>query len=129
MSDADKTTVKMRAYPENAKKEAPQSNLTVEQNNALELVKKNVQLEEEKKRSLELFKTIEHLSVSLKQEQTKTAEMEKKIVEMVKKMAEMEKKMAEHHVKANETSALEAKVKELSEVLDKISGIAAGKAG
>jgi chromosome segregation ATPase len=116
MSDADKTTIRTRAYPGKAEDFVPQSNLTKEQSYALELVKKTAQLEEEKKKSLEYQKSIEQLRETLKQEQAKTAEM-------TKKMAGLE-------AKEKEFSELEAKVRELNEVLKKISGIAAaGKSG
>ena len=113
MSNADKTTVKIPTYSDQAGRTVPQNNLTAEQNNALELVKKAAQLEEEKKKSLEHLKTIEQLTESLKQEQAKTAEMAKKIAEL--------------EAKVKESVGLEAKVKELTEALDKITGIAAAR--
>lgn len=126
MSNADKTTIKVRAYSGDANNVAPRNNLTEGQNNALELVKKTAQLEEEKKKSLEHLKTIEQLQASLKQEQTNTAEMVKKIAGLEAKV----KELSGLETKAKELAALEAKVKELTEVLGKISGIAAtGKAG
>lgn len=83
---------------------------------ANELANMTVQLEQEKVSSLEQLKTIEHLRDSLKQEQTKSAEMVKIATEQQAKMKEM--------------PALEAKTKELSEALGKISVIAAAlKAG
>ncbi|MBI5626010.1 MAG: hypothetical protein HY935_02230 [Nitrosomonadales bacterium] len=126
MSNADKTTIKVRAYSGDANNVAPQNNLTEEQNNALELVKKTAQLEEEKKKSLEHLKTIEQLREILKQEQAKAAEMARKIAGLEAKV----KDSTGPEAKAKEFAALEAKVKELTEVLGKISGIAAaGKAG
>jgi chromosome segregation ATPase len=71
---------------------------TVEEN---QLVKKNTQLEEEKKKSLEYAKLIDQLRESTKEDQEQTAAMAKRTVE------------------------LEAKVKELSGVLGKISTLAA----
>jgi DNA repair exonuclease SbcCD ATPase subunit len=118
MSNADKTTIKVRSYPDNA---VPQSNLTEEQNNALELVKKTAQLEEEKKKSLEHLKTIEQLQENLKQEKAKSAEMAEKAVMLEAKV----KELAALEAKVNKMAEMEAKVKELSEVLGKISGIAA----
>ncbi|MDE2310650.1 MAG: hypothetical protein KGL01_07475 [Betaproteobacteria bacterium] len=71
---------------------------------ANELAKKSAQLEEEKKRSLEQLKTIEQLRESLKQEQARSA------------------------AAADKAAGLEAKVKDLNNVLGKISSIAeAGK--
>jgi t-SNARE complex subunit (syntaxin) len=99
-------TVKTRAFPDGKKSAASQSNLTGAQEKTLELAKKNAQLEEVKSKLLEHLKTIEQLRESIKQEQAKAAEM------------------------VTKTAGLEAKVKELSEMLSKISGIAAaGKAG
>jgi len=81
-----------------------------------ELARKNAQLEEENKKSLELIKIVEQARESLKQEQAKTAEMARK--------------MAEQEASKNESAMLEAKVKELTEALGKIAVIAAaGKAG
>ena len=100
MSNADKTTIRTRAYPAKRNADVPQSNLTEEQNYALELVKKTAQLEEEKKKSLEYLKSIEQLREILKQEQAKTAEM-------AKKMAGLE-------AKEKEFAELEAKVRELN---------------
>ena len=70
-------TVKIRPYSGDAKSDAPQSNLTEDQDKSLELAKKNALLEEEKKKSLEQLKIIEQLRESLKQEQAKMAEMVK----------------------------------------------------
>lgn len=115
MSNADKTTIRLRAYSDQARDVVVQSNLTEEQEKSLELVKKKTQLEEEKRKSLEQLKIIEQLRESLKYEQAKTEEIAKKAAEL--------------EVKLNAQAELEAKVKELSEVLEKISGIAAsGKA-
>lgn len=126
MSNADKTTIKVRAYSGDTNNVAPRNNLTEEQNNALELVKKTAQFEEEKKKSLEHLKTIEQLQASLKQEQANATEMAKKIAGLEAKV----KELSGLETKAKELAALEAKVKELTEVLGKISGIAAtGKAG
>ncbi|MEQ1813321.1 MAG: hypothetical protein ABL860_02565 [Candidatus Nitrotoga sp.] len=80
------------------------SNLSEAQEKALDLIKRGVQLEEMKGVVQEHLKTIEQLRQSLKQEKEKVAELEKKDAVCV---------------------ALEVKVKELTEVLNKISGIAA----
>lgn len=76
-------------------------NLKQEQAKAAEFTKTNIQLEEEKKRSLDMLKMVEQLRESLKQEQMKTAET------------------------IGKASTQEARVKELSEALGKISAIAA----
>ncbi len=189
-------TVKIRAYSDDAKCDAPLGNLTEDQNITLELAKKNFRLEEELKNSHEHLNTIEQLRESLRQEQAKSAEMAKKTAELearirefsvldandlakknalleeekrkslehIKiiaqlreslrqeqtKAAEMEKQTAALESQTKELAALQAKIKELpaleakvkdmlvwearakelSEVLGKISSIAAmGKAG
>lgn len=93
---------------------------------ANELARKNAQIEEEKKKSLDQLKTIEQLRGGLKQEQAKTAGMEKEIAGMEAKI----KGFSELENKVKEMAGLEAKVKELTDMLGKISGIAAaGKVG
>ena len=123
MPDIEKSTIKIPVYPG---RESAQSNLTEEQDNALELLKRTAQLQEEKNRSLELQKTIEQLRESLKQEQARADEIAEKAIMLEAKVGELSgpgssvKKVVE----------LEAKVKELTEVLRKISGIAsAGNPG
>jgi chromosome segregation ATPase len=126
MSDAEKTTIKLRAYPDKAGGDVAQSNLSEDQNNALELVKKTAQLQEEKNKSLELQKTIEQLGESLKQEQANTAGMAKKMAVLETKI----KELSEQETQVIKVAELEAKVKELTEALGKIAGIASvGKSG
>ena len=92
-----------------AEREAKLTKLaTVEEN---QLARKNAQLEEEKNKSLELMKIVEQLRESIKQDQSRTAEM-------ASKSAELE-------AKTKAVVELEAKVKDLSAVLGKISSIAA----
>ena len=67
-----------------------------------QLARKDAQLEEEKKRSLEYMRTVDQLRESTKQDQAKKIEL------------------------ANKVAVLEAKVKELSVVLSKISSLATG---
>jgi chromosome segregation ATPase len=79
-----------------------------------QLAKKNALLEEEKNRSLEQMRTIDQLRESIKQDHARHAEMEKKAVEL--------------QAKSKEWAVLEAKVKDMSAALGKISIIAtAGK--
>lgn len=87
-------TVKIRAYPDDAKSNASQGDLADDQSRSLELAMKNAQIEEEKSRSHEHLKTIVQLRESLKQEQAKTAEMAKR--------------MADQDAKVKDTAALEA---------------------
>lgn len=126
MSNKDKTTINVRAYSGKAEGIVPQNNLTEDQNNTLELVKKTALLEEEKRKSLEHLKTIEQLRESLKQEQAKTTVMAKKMVALEART----KELSGLETKAIELAEMEAKVKELTEILGKISSIAvAAKAG
>ncbi len=130
MVDLDKTTIKTPAFKVDR---APQSNLTEEQNFALELAKRNALLEDEKKKSLEYQKTIEQLRECVKEEQEKTAEMTRKMSRLEAKvieLVELEAKVKEFsglEAKAGKVAELEARVKELTEALDKISSIAAAK--
>jgi methyl-accepting chemotaxis protein len=125
MSNADKTTIKLPAHPGKTAGDVAQSNLTEDQDNALELVKRNAQLQEEKNKSLELQMIIEQLRENLKQEQAKTSEMAEKAVILGGKV----KELAEQGTQVKKVAELEAKVKELTEALGMISGIAAsGKA-
>jgi molybdopterin converting factor small subunit len=66
----------------------------------LELAAKNTQLEEEKSKSLEQFKTIEHLRENLVQEQSNAAELTRNV------------------------ALLKARIEELQDALGKISEIA-----
>ncbi len=93
-------TLKMRAFAGKAKEDGAQDNLTKEQKLALELAAKNTQLEEEKSKSLEQAKTIEHLRGALIDEQSRRTELTKN------------------------AALLEARVKELSDALDSIAKIA-----
>lgn len=121
MSNADKTTIKLRAHPGKVADEEVHSNLSEEQNKALEQLKRNAQLEQEKNKSLELEKAVEQLKQSLKLEQAKTAEMANMALGLEEKL----KELAELESKVKKVSELESKVQELSELLGKISGIAA----
>ncbi len=100
MSRMNDKTVKIEAFSG----QVGSSNLSEAQEKALDLIKRGVQLEEMKGVVQEHLKTIEQLRQSLKQEKEKVAVLE---------------------VKDAARAALEAKVKELTEVLSKISGIAA----
>ena len=152
-------TVKIRTFSDGAKSDALQGKLADDQDKSLELAMKDAQLEEEKSRSLEHLKTIVQLRESLKQERTKTAELEANVLakkntqleeekgkslehlrmivqlrESLKqeqaKTAEMAKKAAGLEAKAKELAVLETRVKEMTEALSKISSVAAaGKAG
>jgi uncharacterized protein YlxW (UPF0749 family) len=126
MSKPDKTTIKIRAYASKSEGEDVQSNLSEEQSNALELLKRTAQLrEEEKNKSLEHLKAIELLQESLRQEQAKTADMAKTMVGLKGQL----KELAGQESNAKKVGELEARIKELSELLGKISGIATlGKA-
>lgn len=89
--------------------EAKLTRLAVVEEN--QLAKKNAQLEEERKSSLELMRTIEQLRESIKHDHAKAAET-------VDRVAELE-------ARAQEAATLETRVKELNEALGKIAAIAA----
>jgi chromosome segregation ATPase len=123
MTDTEKSTVKIPAYPG---RDIPQSNLTEEQDNALELVKRTAQLQEEKNKSLETQKTIEQLRESLKLEQARADEIAEKAIKLEARVQELTVQESNN----KKVVELEAKVRELTEALRKISGIAsAGKPG
>lgn len=100
MSRMSDKTVKTEAFSGQI---AP-SNLSEAQEKALDLIKRGVQLEEMKGAVQGHLQTIEQLRQNLKQEKEKVAALE---------------------VKDVERAALEIRVKELTEALSKISGIAA----
>jgi hypothetical protein len=120
MADSEKTTVKLPAFPGKVQGGVAQSNLTEDQDNALELVKKNAQLQEEKNRSLELQMAVEQLREDLKQERAKAGEIAERAVTLEARVEELTGQ-ASNNKKVVE---LEAKVKELTETLRKISGMA-----
>lgn len=125
MAKPDQTTIKMRSYAGKAAGAAAQNNLSEEQDNALELVKRTAQLQEEKNRSLEHQKTIAQLQESLKQEQARTAEMEKSVAALEARLNEL----AEQD-NAGKLAELEARISELNDAMGRIADIAAaGKAG
>lgn len=121
----DQTTIKMRTYAGNAAGGEAQSNLSEEQDNALELVKRTAQLQEERNRSLEHQKTIAQLQECLKQEQARTAELESALAALEARLEGLAKQD-----NASQLAELEAKVSALTDALGRISEIAsAGKAG
>jgi chromosome segregation ATPase len=75
-----------------------------------QIAKRNVQIEEEKKYSLELMRTIEQLKEQLKQEKSRASEIADSGVQL--------------EAKIQEITALKAKIKDLSGVLGKIVSIA-----
>lgn len=76
-----------------------------------QLARKNAQLEEEKRQSLEQLSMIEQLRESLRQEQAKSAGAADRTAEL--------------EAKAKAVAALEARVRDLSVLLNKISNLAA----
>lgn len=121
MSNADKTTIKLPVHPGKDAGGVAQSNLTEEQDNALELVKRTAQLQEEQNKTLELQMVIEQLRESLKAEQANRADMGKKTAVLESQL----KELAGQGSQVKKVAELEAKVKELTDALGKISGIAA----
>jgi hypothetical protein len=126
MTDTEKSTIKIPVYPGKAGREDAQSNLTEEQDNALELVKRTAQFQEEKNKSLELQKIIEQLRESLKLEQARADGIAEKAIQLEARVQELSGQESNN----KKVVELEAKVMELTEVLRKISGIASvGKTG
>ncbi|MFA6120996.1 MAG: hypothetical protein WCT35_08890 [Sideroxydans sp.] len=75
-----------------------------------QIAKRNAQIEEEKKYSLELMRTIEELKEKIKQEKARSADIADSGVQLEAKLQEI--------------IVLEAKIKDLSGVLNKIISIA-----
>jgi hypothetical protein len=71
---------------------------SVEEN---QLVRKNAELEDEKKKSLEYMKEIQHLKESLKQEQEKSAQMSKKMAGLETKVNKLDSVEESQLVKKN----------------------------
>ncbi len=88
---------------------------SVEEN---QLVKKNAQLEEEKKKSLEYVKTIQQLQESLKQEQEKSAQMSGRMAELETKVYKLDSVEESQLVKKN--AELEEEKKKSLEYLNTI---------
>jgi len=125
MAKPDQTTIKVRAYTGKAAGEELQNNLSEEQDNALELVKRTAQLQEEKNRSHEQQKTIAQLQECLKQEQARTAEMEETVAALEARL----KELAEQG-NAGKLAELQARISELNDAMSRIADItAAGRAG
>ncbi len=82
---------------------------SVEEN---QLIRKNAQLEEEKKKSLEYMKTIEQLRESLTQEQERTAQLSARIADLETKVIKLDSVEESHLVRKN-TELEEEKKKSL----------------
>ncbi len=98
MSDLDKT-LKIRAFSPEAKREPTPDVHAKDMGLAMELEKKTAQLEEERKKSLECLTIVERQREFIKQEQTKSAELQAR------------------------ATAAEAKIRDLTQALDRISSI------
>src|SRR5512135_3613741 len=72
-------TVKIRAFPGDAKTDGAQGNRPDEKDKSAEQAKLASLLEEERNKSLELLKEIVQLRESLKQEQAKSADLDAKL--------------------------------------------------
>lgn len=103
--------MKIRAFDDTVKTDVSKGN-QVEEKKSQDIAKQENLLEEERSKSLELLKTIVQLRESLKQEQTKTTELQAKLNkldgveqnQLIKKNAELEEEKKKHHeqVKLNE---------------------------
>ena len=97
-------TLKLRTYSGTAKEDASPGKPAKDQNLSFELEKKSALLEEERNKSLELLKTIVQLRESLKQEQTKTTELQTRLNkldeveqnQLIKKNAQLEEETKKH---------------------------------
>ncbi len=98
MNELDKT-LKIRAFSPETKREPTPEVHAKDMGLALELEKKTAQLEEERKKSLECLTIVERQREFIKQEQAKSAELQAKV------------------------AAAEAKIKDLTQALDRISSI------
>lgn len=98
MSDLEKT-LKIRAFSPEAKREPAPEVHAKDMGMALELEKKTAQLEEERKKSLECLIVVERQREFIKQEQAKSAELQARV------------------------AAAEAKIKDLTQALDRVSSI------
>lgn len=156
-------TVKLPAYTESAPGGAAKDVSARDRDAAGELARKQAQLDDERNKSLELFKTIAQLRESLKQEQARSAELESKLnklmaleesqfarssaqieaekkrsLELERTIKELQKNLEQEQARSlqnaesavelearrNEITALQAQLNELSGIVSKIAGIA-----
>jgi phosphoglycerate-specific signal transduction histidine kinase len=80
-------TLKMKAYAAPA---GEAHNLTREQELELELAKKTVQLEEERKKALDTLTALEHMRETLKNERAKSADLQAAVTEREARIRELE---------------------------------------
>jgi chromosome segregation ATPase len=124
-------TLKLRAYSDGDKNKTPQSKQEKERNIALELEKKSLLLEEEKNKSLDLLKTIVQLRESLKQEQTKTADLDNKLTklnsveenQLARKNAQLEEEKSRSQEYTKTIEQLKEDIKQLESKLSKLNSV------
>jgi hypothetical protein len=124
-------TLKLHAYSEDEKNKSPQDKQEKERNISLELEKKSMLLEEEKNKSLDLLKTIVQLRESLKQEQSRSAELDTKLTklnsveenQLAKKNALLEEEKAKSLDYVKTIEQLKENVKQLETKLAKLNSV------
>lgn len=133
MSDLDKT-IKIRAFSPNAMNDISPGKPAEEAKSTLEFSKPAAPIEEEPSKFVEFAKVIEQLGRSLRDEQTKSAELSKKLgtleeeqaksAKLAKRVSELEEEQKKSLESSKKMADLETQIKELAEALGKISNIA-----
>ncbi len=137
MSDLDKT-IKIRAYSGGEPNDNSQNKPKEDPKTSTELLIKTPKSEEDQSKFVEFAKVIEQLGRSLKEEQSKSAELTKKLgtleevqtqsARLARRVSELEEEQKKSLETSRKTAELEARIKELAEALEKISSIAAAAA-
>lgn len=124
-------TLKLRAYSQATKNEAPHGKQEKPRDLTGELEKKSALLEEEKNKSLELLKTIVQLRESLKQEQSRSTELDAKLTrlnsvedsQLAKKNAQLEEEKAKSAELLKTIEQLKESVKQHEVKLNKLNSV------
>ena len=134
MSELDKT-IKIRAYSADATNDHSQNKAKDEQKTTQEPSRRTAQPEEEQSRFIEFARVIEQLGKSLKEEQTKSADLARKLgtleeeqaksAKLARRVGELEEEQKKSLESSRKAAEMEAQIKELAETLEKISSIAA----
>jgi predicted RNase H-like nuclease (RuvC/YqgF family) len=137
MSDLEKT-IKIRAFSSNAMNDLSQNKPAEEDQSSLTFTKPTAPAEGEPSKFIEFAKVIEQLGKSLKEEQSKSAELTKKLgtleeeqaksAKLAQRVSELEEEQRKSLESAKKLAETEAQIKELSEALGKIANIAAATA-
>jgi hypothetical protein len=114
-------TVKIRAFSDASKGNLSKSKISDDNDNRIELAKKEALLEEEKSRSLEHIKTIVQLRESLKKEQEKNSDFAKNAFELQAKLNKLASVEENQLVKKN--ALLEEERKRSADQLKEIESL------